>query len=115
MKRHVKASIYSAIFFPGAGYFLLSKTKHAVCFLLLTFVALAVVIYDMTFKAQIIVDKILNGDLPIDFAVVHQQLLITTGAFSPSIITATYLFIVVLWVVGIVDCYRVGRLQENIQ
>lgn len=113
MKPYVKASIYSAVFFPGAGYFLINKVKHAVCFIFLTLVALIVVIYDATFKAKIIVNKILDGEVSIDFVTVHQQLLITKGLFEPWIITATYSFIAMLWVVSIVDCYRAGKVQEK--
>ncbi|NRB38225.1 MAG: hypothetical protein HRU20_07110 [Pseudomonadales bacterium] len=114
MKTSSKSVIYSAVVFPGAGYFILSKKKQAMVFLALTLSCLCVIFYDAYYKAQIIADKIVNGYLAIDINVIRNEIQTSTGIVDPFIITSITIAIGLLWLLGIVDCYRIGRsLDEN--
>lgn len=109
MKILNKSVIYSAFIFPGAGYFFLKKQKQGIVFLLLTVGCLAVICYESYYKAKIIAEKIAAGLLPIDAVVIKQEILLTPGVFSPAVISVMTIAIGTLWVVGVLDCYRLSR------
>ena len=107
-----KPVIFSALIFPGSGYFFLNRPKQAMAFMLSTLSCLLVVFYDAYYKAQIIAEKIIDGYLPIDIQSIQQEILTTQGVISPSVITALSFIIGGLWLFGIIDCYRIGRSQK---
>jgi len=113
MKRATKAALLSALVFPGAGYFTVSKTKQALTFILLTLTGLSAIIYDSVYKAQIIAQKVTSGSLSLDANIIREEILKTQGSISPEIITAITFGIGTLWVVGVIDGYRIGKSQDN--
>ncbi len=114
MQSHIKAAVYSGLVFPGAGYFFLKKVKRAVIFVLLTLLSLIVVLYDAIYKAQIIAQKIVNGEIPFDLTIIRQQISATAGVLDASVVVALYSVMAVLWLVSVVDCYRLGKLKDKL-
>jgi len=113
MKRATKAALLSALVFPGTGYFTVNKFKQALTFILLTFAGLSAIIYDSVYKAQIIAQKVTSGTLSLDANIIREEILKTQGVISPEIITAITFGIGTLWVVGVIDGYRIGKSQDN--
>ncbi|OUR86174.1 hypothetical protein A9Q77_00175 [Marinomonas sp. 42_23_T18] len=113
MKRATKAALLSALVFPGAGYFAVSKTKQALTFILLTLTGLSAIIYDSIYKAQIIAQKVTSGSLSLDANIIREEILKTQGVISPAIITAITFGIGALWIVAIIDGYRIGKSQDK--
>jgi hypothetical protein len=75
------------------------------CFTILLSIALE--------KAQQISDKILSGEIPLDLTRITEE--VTNHAATGGIQWAdisTYLLLV-CWLIGIVDSYRVGRLKDK--
>ena len=112
MKLSTKAAIYSTIVFPGAGYFVVKKYVHGVIALLFAFGSLAVVFIEAYHKAQIIAEKIVLGLLPINITVIREQLLIIPDVYGPNVVSAATGLIVLIWLIGILDSYRIGRAIE---
>ncbi len=108
MKLSTKAAIYSGLVFPGAGYFVVKKNFHGSIAFLITFAGLAVVVIEAFHKAQIIAEKIVAGAIPVDIGFIREQILETPGAFSPAVVSAISIVIGLVWLVGIVDSYRIG-------
>jgi len=113
MKRATKAALLSALVFPGAGYFAVNKTKQALTFILLTLTGLSAIIYDSIYKAQIIAQKVTSGSLSLDANIIREEILKTQGVISPAIITAITFGIGALWIVGVIDGYRIGKSQDK--
>ena len=113
MKSSTKSTLLSLLVFPGAGYFTLNKFKQGFVFLLLSGSALGIIIYDTTYKAQIISQKIISGSLPADITLIQQEILNAPGYFSDSMISFATISLGVLWIAGAIDCYRLGKLQDN--
>ncbi|WP_250655390.1 hypothetical protein [Alkalimarinus coralli] len=114
MKIATKAALFSAIVFPGAGYFIVEKRVRGAVAFAITLAALSVLMVEAYHKAQIIAEKIVYGVIPLDIQVIREQIVLTPGHLSPE--TATYLSFIVgaVWLVGIVDCYRIGLAQQRI-
>lgn len=113
MKRATKAALLSALVFPGAGYFIVNKAKQALSFILLTLAGLSAILYDSVYKAQIIAQKVAAGSISLDPNIIRDEILKTQGAINPEIITAITFGIGTLWIVAIIDGYRLGNSQDN--
>ena len=113
MNKSTKAVLLSALVLPGAGHIFLKK--YIMAFVLVG-VSICGVYYIMSIalsKATEIMHKIQLGEVQPDLIsimeLVSKQSSIT-DAQSVNIATTS---ILVCWVIGIVDSYRVGRLQEK--
>lgn len=113
MKLSIKAAVFSGIVFPGAGYFVVEKMVQGVVFLLMTMSGLAVLFYEAYFKAQIIAERILRGEIMFDFNIIREQILILPSKFSPEVLSGISIFIGIIWLFGTIDAYRIGRLKET--
>ena len=112
MKTATKAALFSAIVFPGAGYFVVQKKVQGVIAFLITLAGLSIMMVEAYQKAKIIAEKIVAGVIPLDIQLIREQIILTPGNLSPE--TATYLSLSIgaVWLFGIVDCYRIGRAQH---
>jgi len=124
LKLSIKAALYSALVFPGAGYFILQRNKQAIAFLLLTLVGLAGIAYEpvkqiplVIQKTQLMAEKIAYGQLPMDLTVIvpmiRQDILNTLDSANPTLISNISIALGILWFIGVFDCYRSGRQKEN--
>ncbi len=112
MKLPMKAALYSGLVFPGAGYFVVQKKLRGFVALLISIAGLSVIIMESIHKAQIIAEKIVSGAIPFDIKIVQQQIFETPGIFSPDLLSGVYTVIGLVWLIGIVDGYRIGRIVQ---
>lgn len=107
--KNTKPLIYSAVVFPGAGYFFLEKKTQGLVFLLLSIFGLTGLCYEAFFKAQIIAEKIVLGIIPPNPLLIREHILNTPGVLDPSLITGISFMLLALWLVGVLDCYRLSQ------
>lgn len=113
MKLSSKAAMFSAIVFPGAGYFIVKKTIRGGVSLAVTIACLIFIMADVFQRANIVRDKIIYGEIPVDIAVIREQILLTPGSMSPQDVGALSIVIGLVWVVSILDSYLTGRRIES--
>lgn len=112
MKLSTKAALFSALIFPGSGYFIVGqKLKGALC-LSAILVALVLFMMEAFYKAQLIAQKIVSGHISYEIAVIREEIIHTPGRFDATIIGYVSWLVVALWLVSIVDAYRIGRSME---
>lgn len=70
---------------------------------------ITVIMQDIYYKAQVIANKIASGEIPFDPLVISEQIDATAGTIDSSITTAIYLILMAVWLVGIVDSYRLAK------
>ena len=108
MKSSMKASLLSALIFPGAGHYSLKKYKTSTFIFISAFVCLAIIFSKLMEKAKIITQKIQSGEIALDIEAI--SVLLQSQVFSGDIkqinlaVTAFFL----IWLVGVVDSYRLG-------
>ncbi len=109
MKISNKAALYSAIVFPGAGYFIVKRKPLAYLFLGLTLLCLWPLSREIFYKANRIAEQILQGSLPYSITSIREQIHSMPGLLSQQTITGISIALILLWSLGILDAYRVGK------
>ena len=109
----MKAVLLSAFVFPGAGHFFLKKYIPGAVLAGAAFAALYLVITGIVERALQISEQIQSGEIQLDAAAIAELVSKqSTGAQTqlPDIAAAV---LVVVWLIGIVDSFRVGRAQDE--
>lgn len=113
MRQSLKAALFSAFVFPGSGHFLLKKHVRGALLSGVTILCAWALISTALEKAQEISLKIQSGEIPFDIARITAEVTkLTAGGGTQLADNATYL-LVICWLVGIVDSFRVGRLLDK--
>ena len=105
----MKAVLLSALVFPGAGHALLKKYVASAVLAGVSFVALYYLVTKTVARAMQVVDKIQSGEISPDFVTITE--LVTKQSTGPDaqMQNVASMVILVCWLIGIVDSYRVGR------
>jgi hypothetical protein len=118
MKPSIKAAVYSAFIFPGAGLWALGQKGRAAVFAVPALIAVLYMMVGAWGIARKIADNLTKeilatGQINIDFGAillqVHQAMV-----ESPNLKNAQWIFIA-SWIISIFSSYAVGRLQEQHQ
>jgi hypothetical protein len=111
MNKPVKAALFSALIFPGAGQLFLKKYLSAVYYALFAGVGLYLLFSNLVARAQSIIEKIERGEVSADLAtiseLVYQQSVTNTESLNPALI-----IFFVAWLVSVVEAYRVGKKES---
>ena len=113
MKRSIKAALLSALVFPGAGHLMLKKYPAAAALATATGAGAYALIAQAVDIALAISNKIQSGEIGLDpiqiTTAINQH---TSVAQSQTANIATWV-IIIAWVIGIVDAYRLGHREQN--
>lgn len=114
MKKSTKAALLSALVFPGAGHIFLKKYILGA---LLGGISIACVYYLMqkaVERALEISEKILTGAVNPDIATIMELVTKqTTVAAEAQLLDMATTAIVVCWIIGILDSFRVGLVRDR--
>jgi len=113
MSRSLKAALLSAFVFPGSGHFLLRKPVHGSLLAGVSIVCLWALLSIALDKAREISLKLQSGEIPLDISRITEEVskqVAAGGTLTADIATYLLLF---CWLLGMVDSYRVGRLQDR--
>ena len=113
MNKALKAAMFSALIFPGAGQLLLKKYISAAYFFTFACVGLYLVFSNLMTIAQSIIDKVQRGDVTGDLAtiieLVHQQSPTLIESLSPAL-----MILLIAWFVSVIEAYRVGKKETSL-
>jgi len=113
MKQSLKAALFSAFIFPGSGHFLLKKPVHGSLLAVVSILCVWALLSTALEKAQEISLKIQSGEIPLDISRITEEVSKqVAGGGTQLTDIATYLLLI-CWLLGIVDSYRVGWLQNK--
>lgn len=114
MKISLTTAVYSGVVFPGSGYFIIHCNKRAIAFILAALICLAFVMYEAYYKAQIIAqDIITSGVIPTSISQLREQIETTPGILTPFELNSIYAIIALIWLVGLIDSYRIALSIER--
>jgi len=109
----MKPFLFSAFVFPGSGYFLVKKPVYGGISAAIVLAILAVFVKEAFYKSQIISDRIIKGEIPLDIPAIREAILLTPGTLSADTLSLlTYLFIAV-WVFSAAHCFKLGKSANN--
>ena len=114
MKKPMKAALLSAFVFPGTGHLFLKQYVQAMILIGASVSALYYLTSKSIEMALKIVEKIESGEVPADVAAITESLTQqTSGADAQALDFASYA-IMICWLVGIIDSYRVAYLRDKL-
>jgi hypothetical protein len=113
MSKAIKATLLSALVFPGVGHFFLKKHIAGALLAGAAFAALYLVISRMVERVLQIVDKIEHGEVSLDVTAIAELISRQPTGTDALLLRIAWIVLIVCWLIGIVDSYRVGRSQGN--
>ena len=113
MKLSIKAPLYSALLFPGSGYFLLQKPKRGVISIAMVCAALLTILQELYSKAVIISEQIKSGNIPFDITIIHQKVTEAIHTLPMTMFVILSIIIGGIWAFSIVDCYLLGKKHDQ--
>ncbi len=114
MKLSTKAVIYSAVIFPGAGYFLLNHFKRGILALSVIMACFCVLMFESFYKAQLIVEKMkLSGNFTLNIEEILHQLTTIQGKLPELWVSTISWTLFIVWLISLIDVYRLGRKLQN--
>lgn len=109
MKKSSKAALLSALIFPGLGHLYLKKYFSGIILMGLSLAGILYIVSVTVDRALQIVDKIQSGAISPDVDAIMQALAQQSGGAGANLLNVATTVVVVCWIVGIVDSYRLGR------
>lgn len=112
MNNSLKGALLSGLVFPGLGQVVLKRYKRGVVIMLAVLVSLTVIVVEAVQRALVILENIeLEGGALDMSAITNAATQASTGSGN-LIFTLFLLLIVVSWIIGVVDAYRIGRKKD---
>ncbi len=113
MSKSVNAVLLSVLVFPGAGHFYLKKHMMSLVLALPSLAAIYYITSMAVEKAMIIVEKIQYGEIPPDIVSITEQITNPLSAADAQAQNIAVVVLVIAWIAGAIDSYRVGRVLDN--
>lgn len=111
MKHSLKAALLSALIFPGMGHVALKRYGRGAVLMLTVLVSLSVVVVNAVQQAFAILEKIESEGGIISLRTI-QDAATQASTTSGVMLNLLSLFIVLCWIVGVVDAYRIGKKRD---
>ena len=113
MKRSTKAVLFSGLIFPGLGHMVLKQYVRGSILMLAALIALAVIVKVATEQALAVIDSMASGEIPVDTGAMTELVSNSVSSADSSMVNYSLLVILVCWLIGMVDSYRLGNIQDK--
>ena len=114
MSKSLKAALLSALVFPGIGHFSLKKPLQGSLLSGIATVCLYFLLTAVVDVAQRLSVKIQSGEVPFDVTKISELVSQQLAGSDGQLVNIPSLLLVICWVVGVIDSYRIGWSQEKI-
>ena len=81
--------------------------------MLFALIALSVIVTKAIKQALTIIDRINSGEIPVETGTITELVFNSTGGADSSILNIAALVLGACWLIGIIDSYRLGLIQEK--
>ncbi len=112
MKNSLKGAFWSGLIFPGLGQIILKHYKRGAVIMLTVLVGMSVFIVKTVQHALDILEKIQLQGGAISMSTISNaatQASATSGNLTFNIVL---LMVILCWIVGVVDAYRIGKIKD---
>jgi hypothetical protein len=106
-----RAALYNALLFPGWGHFYLKKYKRGTIFILPVLACISAICWAIVQVAMNILKAHPVKKGTVDITAVISLSLDSTKAINLNHLSLILLFLVFLWILSIIDAYRLGKKQ----
>jgi hypothetical protein len=113
MTKSTKAVLLSGLVFPGIGHMVLKQYLRGSALMLSALVASSVIVTIAIQRALIIVDRINSGEMPVELGAIAEMASGTSSSADSRIQNISVFVLILCWLFGIIDSYRLGVAQEK--
>jgi hypothetical protein len=110
MKKSVKAALWSAFAFPGAGHFFLKRTLRGMVLFVPATAAIIFLVRGLLEQAEFVMNRIESGAATPDVQAIGALL---DAAPATQMTNIAGWVIVVCWILGIIDAYQLGSIEDK--
>lgn len=109
MNRSTKAALLSALVFPGAGHFYLKKYLVGSILAAVFGTGLYYLSSTAFSSAVAISEKIQHSGAPLDLSAISELVSAQTAGVNDPLLRVLPYLLLICWLVGVIDSYRLGR------
>tara|TARA_R110001592_G_scaffold78448_5_gene235312 strand:- start:90 stop:482 length:393 start_codon:yes stop_codon:yes gene_type:complete len=113
MNKSLKAALLSALILPGVGHFWLKKPLQGTLLTGITLICLYVLLNTVVDIAQRLSVQIQSGAIPVDITTIGERVSQQLAGSNAQLINIPTLILVICWVIGVLDSFRIGRSEEK--
>lgn len=113
MNKSMKAPLLSALVFPGAGHFFLKKYFPGAVLACTALAGVYFLIAKTVERVLQITKKLESGEVQLDVAAILELVSKEPGGTASQHLNVATAVLISSWFIGIVDSYRVGRVQDK--
>ncbi len=112
MKTPIKVALLSGLVYPGVGQLVCQAYRRATAFCLVFSFALYFYFEEVITKYQPLIDKVKSGEVALNGQALAFEVAKNPIILDPQLVSFLTYILLVSWLVGIVDAYRLGIKKE---
>jgi hypothetical protein len=112
MKKSIKGALLSGVVFPGWGQVILKHYKRGIALMLIASVNMLLIIVKAVQQAFAILEKIESKGGAINMSTISKAATQASTISGSLIFNIALLLIILCWIIGVVDAYRIGKKKD---
>ncbi len=112
MKQSLKGALFSGLVFPGLGQVILKHHKRGIALMLIVLACVSGIVVIAVQKAFAILEKIESEGGTLDMETISSAAAQASTASGSFVVNLLLLAILLCWIIGIVDAYRIGKRKD---
>lgn len=112
MKSSIRGALLSGLVFPGLGQVMLKHYKRGAVLMLAVSASLLVILIKAVQQAFAILEKIQSKGGLIDMSTISKAATQASTSFGGPTFKVALLLLMLCWIIGVVDAYRIGKKRD---
>lgn len=112
MSNSLKAALLSGLVFPGLGQVVLKRYRRGVVLMLIVLACLSIVVVKAVQQAFSILKRIELAGGTINMDAISNAVTQSSTNSDSLVFNSILLLIIVCWILGVVDAYRIGKKRD---
>jgi len=112
MKNSIKGALLSGLVFPGLGQVVLKQYRRGFYLIFTVSASLMMIVVKAVQHALTILEKFRLEGMVMDIETITEAAIQATSATDSLIYNIGFLLIVICWIFGIVDAYKIGKRKD---
>jgi hypothetical protein len=112
MRKSLKGALLSGLVFPGYGQFVMKHYKRGIALMIISFACLVVIGVKVQQQIFIVLENIEYGNDAIDMSGILNAVSLTDTTSGDVVYRFASLLLLFCWIIGVIDAYRIGRIED---
>ena len=112
MKSSLRGALLSGLVLPGLGQIALKRYKRGVVLLVVVSASLLLIVIKGVQQALAILEKIELQGGALDMGTISNAAIEASTTSESLVLKLLFLWVIVCWIIGIVDAFRIGRRKD---